>query len=153
MAKRGNKQIVRMHGIDQLQSKLARLGKIGRGPVLRSSLTSGALIIQTEAAKNAAYLSGTLRRSITHEIVARGSKTIARIGTNLEYAAQREFGGTIEAKNGPWLVFQINGVWVRVRSVTQQARPFLRPAFESKAPEAVAEITRALITQIAAIAG
>lgn len=142
------KQIMRLRGIDQLQGKLKAMSSIGRGAVLRNAVTSGALIIQTQAATNAAVLSGTLRRSITTEIKQSGSKITALIGTNLEYAAQREFGGVISAKSAPFLVFQVNGTWVMVKSVTQKAHPFLRPAFEDKKAEALAEITRALITQL-----
>lgn len=44
-------------------------------------------------------------------------------GTSLEYAWMRERGGTIHGN--PWLVFQVNGQWVKVRSVTQSGSHYM----------------------------
>ena len=53
-------------------------------------------------------------------------------------ACQLEFGGTITAKNGPYLTFQIDGHWVRVHEVHQSGKPHFRPAideFRQKYPD------------------
>ncbi len=53
-------------------------------------------------------------------------------GATMKYAAVHQFGATIKAKNAPALAFQLGGArglapvfWVRVKSVTIPARPYL----------------------------
>ena len=46
------------------------------------------------------------------------------------YAEIQEFGGVINAKNHPYLVFKYNGQWVKKKSVTLPARPYVRPAIQ-----------------------
>lgn len=47
-------------------------------------------------------------------------------GSNRVYAAQRQFGGTIRAKNGGYLRFRASGGgWVFKREVTQPGRAYL----------------------------
>ncbi len=68
---------------------------------------------------------GTLRRSIESGY----DKTSAWVGSNLIYAGIQELGGTIKPRTGrDYLTFQIGGSWVKVRTVTIPARPFLEPA-------------------------
>jgi hypothetical protein len=64
-------------------------------------------------------------------------KSVYHIGTNLIYAKKQEFGGTIRAKGGGFLVFEVDGAIVRVKSVTLPAHPYLRPAFDEKSAAAV----------------
>lgn len=70
-------------------------------------------------------LSDTLRllKSITHEA---GPASVA-VGTNVEYAAIHQLGGTIRAKTSRGLRFRMggNGGWITKQSVTIPARPFL----------------------------
>lgn len=71
------------------------------------------------------------------------------IGTNLVYAAQREFGGTITAKKAEALHWvDAVGEHHFAKSVTQAAHPFLRPAFDEKqqaAVDAAKQVLRFLI--------
>ena len=70
-------------------------------------------------------LTGTLSRSITHEVTT----SRARVGTNLKYARIHEVGGIIRPKTAPALVFKTaDGSWVRTQKVIMPARPYLRPA-------------------------
>lgn len=65
------------------------------------------------------------------------------VGTVDIRACQLEFGGTITAKNGPWLTFQIDGHWVRVHEVHQPGHPHFRPAideFTAKYPDILANL-------------
>lgn len=68
---------------------------------------------------------GKLKNSIR----AKADSTSAAIGTNDIRAATHQFGDTrtIRAKNKPYLAFQVNGKWRRVKEVTIHipARPFL----------------------------
>ena len=68
---------------------------------------------------------GTLARSIRWQIE---SANEVSIGSNVAYAAIHEWGGTITAKNGPFLRFMTDDHhWHMVHSVTIPARPYLRP--------------------------
>lgn len=78
------------------------------------------------------YKTGTLRRGINFEAKERS----VEVGVNtsiIPYARIREFGGTILPRNEEFLVFQVNGRWVKTRKVVQRAsnggRGYLRPAF------------------------
>ncbi|OAV05906.1 phage virion morphogenesis protein [Moraxella catarrhalis] len=64
---------------------------------------------------------GELRDSITSS----ASSTTAAIGTNLVYARIHHFGGTIQAKNKPYLAFATPNGFARVKSVDLPSRPFL----------------------------
>lgn len=116
----------KVRGMDDLKRKLAALEKGMQARVLKNALTAGALPIQNEAKILAPYKTGTLRRSIHTEIVVYGDdRIIAEIGTDVVYGPPQEFGTRHMA-----------------------AHPFLRPAFDTKLPEAKAEIVGAVKAQI-----
>lgn len=73
---------------------------------------------------------GILRASIG--IIGAPSAAGGSYGTSLIYAAQREFGGTITGN--PWLVFQVNGRWVKVRSVTQSGSHYMKRSADALRP-------------------
>ena len=64
---------------------------------------------------------GELKDSITSS----ASSHTAQVGTNMIYARIHHFGGTIQAKNKPYLAFATPSGFVRVKSVTLPSRPFL----------------------------
>lgn len=87
--------------------------------------------------------SGDLAGSIHYRL--RGNAT-AIVGTNMVYAAIHEFGGTIKAKNAPYLVFRVSGGrYVRTKEVHMPARPYLGPTlkgfFEDGSAKRLAELT------------
>lgn len=53
-------------------------------------------------------------------------------GTSIAYAWMREEGGTITGN--PWLVFQVNGNWVKVRSVTQTGSHYMQRSADAFEP-------------------
>jgi hypothetical protein len=67
------------------------------------------------------HVGGTLRRSIhIVEVTQTGpGRWLATAGPSVIYGRFRDLGGTIHAKNVPYLKFQIDGNWVQVESVTQ----------------------------------
>lgn len=64
---------------------------------------------------------GQLRSSLTHVIHEDG----VEYGTNLPYAAPNHYGATIKAVNAPFLAFKIGSKFVKKKSVTLPARPFV----------------------------
>lgn len=145
--------------LDSLPDKLAR-------SALRSALRAGAKVIKEEAEKNASVQDGELRDSLKLTTKAKRDGTVsATVYTRLFYAKFVEFGtaahwikvrdkdrpgrmtrrgfkkysiGTINrmAKNGS-LVIGGNFIGASVTHPGAQAKPFMRPALDAKASEAV----------------
>ncbi len=66
------------------------------------------------------------------------------------YAMQREYGGTIRAKNAPFLVFQIDGRTIRVKQVTQTGSHYMSRSVDRIRPLFAPAISRAIERTIAA---
>ena len=82
------------------------------------------------------YKSGTLRRSVHVEPSEENGHPIALVGTDVIYAKQREYGGIIKAKNGPYLRFKTyDGNWVTTKQVYQPPHPAWRPAWDNNLPK------------------
>lgn len=47
------------------------------------------------------------------------------MGSPVVYAAIHEYGGIIRPKNAKYLVFQIEGTWIRTKKVTMPKREWL----------------------------
>lgn len=154
---------IRVEGGAELARKLNALGEAVRGQMLERAVVAGALIVQNDAKRRAPYRTGNLRRSIHiggHSDLGEMQNTTGSqierpevspnhvevyVGTNVEYARQREYGGTITPVNGQWLAWQdAEGAWHRARSVTQQATPYLRPALDENTTEVRTEVGEAL---------
>lgn len=143
----------RVRNLDSLERKLAALGKLAQGDVLEKALHAGAQEIRNSAQDKAPFLTGTLRRSIHSETGEKsGAKVSVLVGTDLEYAAMQEFGGTIVPKNAKRLVFEVDGKKVFARKVTIPAHPYLRPAFDEQKGEAVKQFRLAVGDQVRMIA-
>jgi len=78
-----------------------------------------------------------LQRSIRPAATAEEARVVAG-GAASKYAAVHQFGATIEAKNHPFLHFKVGGRWVKTKSVTIPARPYLpiRPSGAVELPTA-----------------
>lgn len=92
------------------------------------------------AQENAPRLDGVLANSI--QPIGGVSAAGGEFGTSLIYANQREYGGTIYGN--PWLVFQVGGRWVKVRSVTQTGSFYMKRTFDELEPFAMVAWDRAL---------
>jgi phage gpG-like protein len=110
----------------------------------------------------------TLSRSLHEEVVEQSKERAAvDVGTNLEYGAIHEFGGTIQAKSAKYLAIPVGGrtgsprkysdlrvmktvrgnlllvdaggavQYVLKTSVEIPARPYLRPALDEHGDEAI----------------
>lgn len=101
-----------------------------------------AIFVEAEAKQRVKVDTGNLRRNITHETEDDSNKSIARIGTNVEYAQVLEEGSkphTINFDKPQRL--KIDGVWVTVSKINHpgtKAQPYLVPSIE----ENVSEIQR-----------
>lgn len=134
---------ISVFGDKELVAKLKRIGLDARSGMLDTAAQAGAEVIRTQAAMNAPYKLGNLRRSIhTLKIDSSGSTVWYEVGSNLNYAAIQEFGGTIKAKKGRLLVFEIDGQLIFTKQVEIPAQPYLRPAFDEKKVEAIATVGR-----------
>lgn len=89
--------------------------------------------------------SGEMERSIAAIVSKKPVGGVIRINKKAQYPKGiHERGGTITAKRKPWLVFQINGQWVKRKTVTIPARPFLGPALESNRKQVAKIIGRVI---------
>lgn len=135
-------------GDKELLRQFQRLERVAQGQVLKRALVSGALLIVNQAKVNAPYLTGNLRRSLhvggegglgglegdtTGTDI--GGQEIGSdyaevsVGTNVAYAARREFGFAGTDSLG--------------RTYNDPATPYLRPAIESEKGAAQREIADA----------
>ncbi len=124
--------------------------------ILRSAMRAGARVIANEAKGNVPVEDGDLKRSIRVSTNTRKGEVTAKAvagGKKVYYAHFVEFGTVghiISAKSGSVLRFTTrDGKYHERTSVNHpgaRAKPFLRPALDSKAQQAV----RAVAKQIAA---
>lgn len=155
---------VSIKGSAELMRALKRLDEAAQAKNLELAAVAGAKKIQNAAKKLAPKKTRTLERSIhigghtepdfgktdadeegsapysdLGQNKATDQEAEVVIGTNLVYAAQREFGGTIKAKDGKTLHWvDAAGEHHFAKSVTQAAHPYLRPAFDENQDKAVA---------------
>ena len=87
-------------------------------------------------------------RHLSRSIVKQLGKDFVDIGTNVKYARIHQFGGTIKAKNKPYLVFKLpSGKFVKIKSVYIPARPFfpLKKGLPDAWQNPITKITRQFI--------
>ena len=140
-------------GDKRLAAQLRSMERAVRGKVLLRALVSGGLLIVNEAKRLAPYKRGNLRRSIHvgGEGVSGGLEgqttgtdiggqasgrdwAEVSVGTNVEYAARREFGFAGADRLG--------------RVYHDPATPYLRPAVESEKGAVQKEIAGAVRAQL-----
>lgn len=108
---------ITIHGIPQVKAAF-ELRELAVSPAAVRPILSGAgMIIESAAKARAPVLTGTLRRSIHHEV----SGYEVSVGTDLEYAPYQEYG-------------------TRYMS----PRPFLRPAIDETRGEVLAFVSAGL---------
>jgi len=102
---------------------------------LKKSLQESSAFVQKDAQKLAPLDTGELSKSITTKV---HGHHYAKIGTSLVYAAIQEYGGTIKAKNKPYLHFRTkSGNWVKVKSVVIKARKYMEGAYKKNIKKVV----------------
>lgn len=118
-------------GDAELRATLARLKAAGAGAKMTPAVDAGLLIIQNKIVEDAPYKTGNYKRS-WHLGEAEHTSTSAynTTGTDVTY--------------GPRLEFGFEDTDARGRTYHQSARPHVRPAFDAKREEALAEVAAAL---------
>ena len=117
--------------------------KAGLLEIIRTAMEQGAGVIEGEAKRRCPVDTGRLRASITTETSIDEDQVIALVGTNVEYATAVEYGTGVFAEDGkgrktPWK-WKGDGKKHRGWHTTSgyPAKPFLRPAYESRKLEAM----------------
>lgn len=144
---------VQVTGKERLAAKLKRLTGGVQGAALEDATIDAAVPVLRAAKRYAPKHEGTLERSIhigghpersddydgnyergPHGVpapIVTPTRVEVAVGTDIIYGAQKEYGGTITAKNAPRLVWQdYEGNWHSAYSVYQSPQPYLRPAFD-----------------------
>ena len=120
---------VSVDGVPSIESAAKYVQKAVAG-ALETICLNGALPIENEAKQLAPVKSGTLRRSIHHEItVLTPTQCNIAIAPDRPYARRLEFGFVGTDSLG--------------RRYHQAARPYMRPAFDSKQDESRKEMKAA----------
>lgn len=94
----------RIDGLDELLRDFGRLAEAVRGEALKAAGMAMALPVETSAKGKAPKRTRNLGRSIHWEVLeADDTHVLVGVGTDVEYAAVQEFGGTIVPKERQFL--------------------------------------------------
>lgn len=129
----------------------AKMASVTLGNELAKAVNASAVRGVGLAAGFAPVDTGALRGNIRILKSASAGGLTAEYGTDLVYSFMREYGGTITARNAPYLVFQIGGRWVRVKSVTQTGTRYMgrsRDALEPLFRQALADALQRALAQV-----
>jgi HK97 gp10 family phage protein len=149
--------VVELEGVNDLKMALAEASAVIRKKAVRGALREAAKVIQGAARANSPLLAiaTPLRKhgTVKKNIVTLGSKFARQSGDEGVYVGVRPLRGAARVKklgrasatnpNDPYY-------WRFLEFGTKKmaARPFLRPAAESKGPEAIAKFMRSVVPQI-----
>lgn len=115
---------------------LKKLGKI-QNIDLSKALNNGAIVVENDAKRKCPVDTGTLRRSITHEL--ENEKTV-KVFTPMEYGIYIEMGTGLFAVNGDgrktrWSYQDDEGNWHS--TIGQPPQPFMMPALNENRDKVV----------------
>ena len=138
---------VNLKGAKEVQQFLQQLPVKVERNILRSALRAGAKVMADEAKQNVPVDDGDLQRSIRVSTRARKGTVYAYAkagGKNVYWHNWVEFGTAahlIKGKNGKSLFF--NGTFTKsVSHPGAKPKPFMRPALDAKASEAINAVGR-----------
>ena len=98
---------------------------------LKQGMEKACLVVERDAKKNCPVDVGRLRDSIEHDVDVQDSTIEGYVGTNVEYAPYVHEGTgiyTTGGRNTPWFYYDDGKL---IRTVGQQAQPFLQDAVDS----------------------
>jgi len=140
-----NEIVLEVEGLEELRKALEQFPNEWNAHA-KTAMKQALIVLESTAKAKAPWDTGALSGSIGSEIVGGpGSEIVGKVGTNIVYGPIQEYGGTIHAKNAPYLVFQTkDGSWHSVKSVTIPAQPYMRPTLAEKGAEVVHLIERGI---------
>jgi len=148
-------ELVNVKGLKELQKFMDTLTPKMEKNVMRSALRAGANVIKASAKQNVPVKSGALRASIRVTTRGRGGHVSASVKVGNKrawYAHIIEFTGAaahkITAKKGGALAF-LGRLFDSVDHPGMQAKPFMRPALDSQAQNAVVEVGKHIKKRLA----
>jgi len=126
---------VRFDGLDDFRRGMDKTGKAMPGRIYKAMVRACSLV---ETRAKIHHLVGATLNARTHElqksvksrVTQLGNKVSGRVGSRLVYAAIHEYGGIIKPKNAKYLVFQIEGKWIRTKKVTMPKREWLSKSLQ-----------------------
>lgn len=135
--------------LNGIEDKLNAIGPLLAKRYLRAALKAGAKVIEEEAKTRAPVDSGDLRDSITTVVKMSGKNESGRASVGPAYDTQLSKQGK-DTSQDPG----VYGKWVELGLDSREypRNPFLRPALDSKAQEAVekfAEVLRDGLNEVA----
>jgi phage gpG-like protein len=118
------------HGDDELRRGMDKTAREIPGRIYSAMVQACSLVenrAKTYHLAGYTLKAGThvLQRSVKSRVGNELGKVVGRVGSPIVYAAIHEFGGIIRPKNAKYLVFQINGTWIRTKQVTMPKREWL----------------------------
>lgn len=152
-------------GVDKLQVKLNLFGTQGRQAVA-DQLNIGAKLVETQAKKNAPFITGNLRKSIHTLQPASAGNLETIVEANANYAAAVEKGSRpheIKPKNkkalrwkstvtfqgaGHSLSFKTMAFATLVHHPGTKAQPYMKPAAEQLRSRITANIAKAIAAEL-----
>jgi HK97 gp10 family phage protein len=134
-------------GLDEFDENIRRLIALADSDKVMDALEAGAQVIVGYAQNNARtqlnkHPTGNL---VNNMGVRREGNTVFAGVWGTIYAKIQEYGGTIIARNGPYLHYKVDGEWKQTKSVHIPARPYLRPAFDEHHSEIVQAVGDAMV--------
>ena len=137
-------------GLQQLLKKFKKMNSVVQGEIILNALQVGALVITNEAKILAPYKTGTLRRSI--HVGGDVGRSAPGFTPNDEAGIYSDLGPDKDTKFVKSVKLGTNLVYAKFQEYGTArglpARPFMRPAFDSKINEATKTISKAIKTQI-----
>jgi HK97 gp10 family phage protein len=147
--------------ISNFVAALDRVGQAVAGEAGMNAARAGALVCVANAQINVENNftqdpTGNMKAGIrVGEVESDGMRSVAMWGVyGVIYARIHEFGGIIQAVNGPYLVFKtLDGAWHSVPSVDMPARPYMRPAMDEHHSDIRGAIEASLVKDLQAAVG
>lgn len=170
-------------GKEELIAKFRQLSDAVKGEALVVVVQAGGSVVVNAAKDNIKeqdlIRTRNLSRSVHQQVVeSTPERAAVEVGTNLEYAAIHEFGGTIQSKQGKYLAVPVGSrrgspmnqsdlrlrktaggnlvmvdeggtvQYVLKRSVEIPARPYLRPAADEHYQDIQSQMTKGFVQAI-----
>lgn len=130
-------------GLDKYRGRLSAVASQAKNP--RRLMTEAGIYMHTTEVPYLYQKSGLhkITGNLFRSIIVKIKNTSLEVGSSLVYARIHNKGGVIRAKNAPYLHFQVNGRWVKVKQVVIPKRRYLY--WRKEALDAIRAIWRGIL--------